>query len=106
MNNPTTPEEHVTKAAVPDDWTEPPWLTPFNRWELMWLCQRLDAANRDLRIVNRRLTEQLTDREEIPQPCPPATSCQTPPQKAPQSGPSSPAAGERPAPGPPARGNQ
>ncbi|GAB3278374.1 hypothetical protein GCM10027449_18470 [Sinomonas notoginsengisoli] len=58
-------EEHPMTDTVPPDWAPRPWLEPFTRRELQWLAERLDAANRQLRIANRRLV-QLADTQEDP----------------------------------------
>jgi hypothetical protein len=52
-------------TTIPEDWTAPSWLTGpnYTKTELMYLAERLDASNRQLRIINQRLRTQL-DRQE------------------------------------------
>lgn len=57
----------MPEPSVPPEWTEPKWLKVFNRRELAWLAFRLDSSNRELRIVNRRLVEQLNRTEQTDQ---------------------------------------
>jgi hypothetical protein len=49
--------------AVPENYQPAPWIAVFTNTELRWLCERLDASNRELRIINRRLAELRNDQD-------------------------------------------
>lgn len=52
-------------STIPEDWTAPPWLERpgYTNRELMYLAERLDASNRQLRLINQRLRTQLDSQE-------------------------------------------
>jgi len=53
-----------TDPAIPENWIPPRWLEPYSKRELMWLCSRLDATNRSLRVANRRLAGMLRQQDQ------------------------------------------
>lgn len=50
--------------AVPENYRPAPWVAVFTKTELQWLAERLDASNRELRIVNRKLAEHRRKEHE------------------------------------------
>lgn len=54
----------MAEDVIPPDWQPPRWIEPFTKRELQWLAARLDASNRELRIVNRRLVTHIERHQE------------------------------------------
>lgn len=72
------PEEPgmTTPSSVPQDYVPSRWVSVFSKRELQYLCEAQDQRAKELRIVNRRLTAQLTAADRTHEPPLPSTTAE------------------------------